>query len=156
MLISCFKLCSAALILKTECVVISQWLSVCVCVFGTKGPARRVSGIPHFFTIGCVVFRILSGVRLKIIIFTSSGGAPHGSEPFSTYTHTHTLRQVDQQSIIFDCQNPFSGTAEFRSKISGSTVFYVGKETNYAERSWSLLIDKNITSGEVVRKQIKC
>ena len=32
MLISCFKLCSAALILKTECVVISQWLSVCVCV----------------------------------------------------------------------------------------------------------------------------
>ena len=50
--------------------------------------------------------------------------------PFSTYTHTHTH---DQQSIIFDCQNPFSGTAEFRSKISGSTVLR-WKEKNYAEK----------------------
>ena len=43
------------------------------------------SGIPHFFTIGCVVFRILSGVRLKIIIFTSSGGAPLNTESNTTY-----------------------------------------------------------------------
>ena len=126
MLISCLKLCSTALILKTECVVISQWL--CVCVFGTKGPARRVSGIPHFFTIGCVVFRILSGVRLKIIIFTSSGGAPHGSLPFQ-HLHTHTTNS----QLYSTAKIPFLVRPNSAPKLAVQQ-FYVGKKKNYAEK----------------------